>query len=76
VNDVLRYEYAYDGNGVRADLREWDDTPTLIREELAEADGRDRILTYDGIVYVHDVDGTRVWERDPAGGIGATHGVR
>jgi len=76
VNDVLRYEYAYDGNGVRTDLREWDDTPTLIREELAEADGRDRILTYDGIVYVHDVDGTRVWERDPDGGIGATHGVR
>jgi len=76
VNDVLQCEYAYDGNGVRTDLRELNDTPAMIREDLAEADGRDRILTYDGIVYVHDVDGTRVWERDPAGGIGGTHAVR
>jgi len=31
VNDVLQYEYAYDGNGVRTDLRELNDTPAVIR---------------------------------------------
>jgi len=47
VNDTLQYDYAYDANDVRTNLREWNDTTAVIREELAESDGRDRILTYD-----------------------------